>query len=612
MEQWNSQPASKIHFFDLTFSFGSYQPLCSSTADITKNPIYDLDHATAKGDKIMLIGIDVGGTTTDAVLIDEGKAINTSKVPTDHDHLLECLMTALDEIIRDVSPEKIERVVLSTTLITNLIAEGKTDPVALIMEPGPGMNPEGYTLGDEVQIVRGAIDYRGREIQALDEDQVKKAAAKVSELGYRKVAVASKFGQRNRTHEERMREIVLAVSPEIQVEMGHQASGRLNFPRRAATTMLKVAAQDKYGRFAREIAEAVSRRKIKAPIYILKADGGTLPLATSIEYPVETIFSGPAASTMGVLALTPPGQTSVVVDIGGTTTDLALILDGVPLMSSEGAKVNSYLTHIRAFAVKSVALGGDSRVRAAGKEVVLGPERAGPAYCLGGAEPTPTDAMRLLSMIAIGDRSLAEEAMTNLGRDLGCSAGEAGQKVVDAAVDMLLSEINGMFLAWELEPAYRVWEILQKEKIRPQNVVGVGGGSLGLVPLVAERLGAKGIIPENATVANAIGAAVARPTLTLTFRADTERGFYTVAEDGTTGEIRDRKFGQKEAESMAKRLIVELADKMGIGEYASEAVVTHSEVFNMVRGWSTSGRILDVSMQIPAGLIPEWTGGGRL
>ncbi len=560
----------------------------------------------------MLIGIDVGGTTTDAVLIDEGKVINTSKVPTDHDHLLGGLMSALDEIVRDISPKKIERVVLSTTLITNLIAEGKTDPVALIIEPGPGMNPEGYNLGGEVHIIRGAIDYRGREIQPLDESQVKNAAAKISERGYRKVAVVSKFGQRNHNHEEKMREIVQRTIPDGQVEMGHQASGRLNFPRRAATTMLKVAAQERYRQFAEQIAEAVSKRNIKAPIYILKADGGTLPLATSVEYPVETIFSGPAASTIGVLALTPPGQTSVVVDIGGTTTDLALILDGVPLMSSEGAKVNSYLTHIRAFAVKSVALGGDSRVRASGDGVSLGPERAGPAYCLGGPEPTPTDAMRILNMISIGERVLAEEAMANLGKELGCSAGEAAQKVVDAAVDKLLSEINGMFLAWEEEPAYRVWEILQKEKIRPQNVVGVGGGSLGLVPLVAERLSARGIIPENATVANAIGAAMARPTLTLTFRADTERGFYTVAEDGTGGEIRDKKFGQKEAEAMAKKLILELAERMGIKEYASEAVVTHSEVFNMVRGWSTSGRILDVSMQIPAGLITEWTGGGRL
>ena len=109
----------------------------------------------------MLIGIDVGGTTTDAVLIDEGKVIKTSKVPTDHDHLLECLLTALDEIVRGVPPERIERVVLSTTLITNLIAEGKTDSVALIIEPGLGdepriLSPPGgevrYSSGDRLPV----------------------------------------------------------------------------------------------------------------------------------------------------------------------------------------------------------------------------------------------------------------------------------------------------------------------------------------------------------------------------------------------------------------------------------------------------------------------------
>ncbi len=559
----------------------------------------------------MLIGIDVGGTTTDAVLIEEGKVIRAAKVPTDRDNLLECLMSPLDDIIRDVPLEKIERVVLSTTLITNLIAEGKIDPVALVLEPGPGMNPDDYTLGDEIHIIRGAIDYRGREIQPLDEKQMKNVASTLVDRGYDKIAVVSKFGQRNPAHEERMKAIITGVSPKIQVEMGHQASGWLNFPRRAATAMLKVATQDRYRKFADEINKAISQRKIEAPVYILKADGGTLPLDKSMESPVETIFSGPAASSMGVMALMPSDQTSVVVDIGGTTTDLALILDGEPLISSTGAKVDSFLTHIRAFAVKSVALGGDSIVRAAGDGVTLGPERAGPAFCLGGPEPTPTDAMRFLEMIDIGDGSLAEEAMVGLGRELDCSAEDVARKVVDVAVETLVREIDQMFLAWEQEPAYRVWEVLQKEKIRPQNVVGVGGGSLGLVPLVAEKMNTTGIIPENATVANAIGAAVARPTLTLTFRADTERCVYTVAEDGTSGEVRDRKMDLGQAEDMARKLIVERAERLGVEEYAGEAVVTHSEVFNMIRGWSTVGRLLDVEMEIPAGLIPEWTGGGR-
>ena len=576
-----------------------------------KPDIYPLYKRSNKGDNIMLIGIDVGGTTTDAVLLDEGNVIRAAKITTDHDNLLECLMEALDEIIQGISTENIERVVLSTTLITNLIAEGKTDPVALVLEPGPGMNPDDYNFGSEVQFLRGAIDYRGREIQPLDEKQVENVALKLADRGYKKVAVVGKFCQRNHSHEVKVKEIISRVAPDLQVEMGHQASGRLNFPRRAATTMLKVATQDRYRQFSAQIEKAVSQRKIKAPIYILKADGGTLPLKASVKSPVETIFSGPAASTMGVMALTPPGQTSVVVDIGGTTTDLALILNGDPLVSSTGAKVDSFFTHIRAFAVKSLALGGDSLVRANDGEVSVGPERAGHAICLGGPEPTPTDAMRFLGMIGIGDADLSKKAMTDLGEKLGCSAKDAAQKVVDVSVDNLVSVINEMFLAWEQEPAYRVWEVVQKEKIRPQNVVGVGGGSLGLIPLVAKKMNATGIISENATVANAIGAAVARPTLSLTFRADTERGFYTVAEDGTTGDVRDRKFGQQDAEILAKKLIMERAERMGIGEYASEAQVTHSEVFNMVRGWSTSGRILDVRMQIPAGLIPEWTGGGR-
>jgi N-methylhydantoinase A/oxoprolinase/acetone carboxylase beta subunit len=256
--------------------------------------------------------------------------------------------------------------------------------------------------------------------------------------------------------------------------MGHKVSGQLNFPRRAATTLLTVATKDKYREFAEFMSNALKQRKISAPVYILKADGGTLPLDKSIEMPVETIFSGPAASIMGVLALTPVGQTSVVVDIGGTTTDLALILSGKPLLSSKGAKVESLLTHVRAFAVKSVAIGGDSTVKVANDCITIGPHRNGPALCMGGTEATPTDAMRVLGMTTIGDFAKAEKAMQNVAEKLECSPKVAAQKVVDAVVDKIVSEVNEMFREWEQEPAYRIWEIVKKEKLEAQNVVGVG------------------------------------------------------------------------------------------------------------------------------------------
>jgi N-methylhydantoinase A len=553
----------------------------------------------------MLIGIDVGGTTTDAVIVDGSKVVKTAYVPTDHDNLSNCLLAALDELVREVDTRKIERVVLSTTLITNMIAEGKTDPVALLLIPGPGTNPRDYSLGESI-ILDGAIDFRGTEIDRLKEPQIKEAAAKIRAQGVSRIAVVGKFCQRNHAHELKAGEILAAALPGSKIELGHKVSGQLNFPRRAATTMLTAATKDSYEQFAKKMAAALKERKITAPVYILKADGGTLPLDKSVQMPVETIFSGPAASIMGVLALTEPGQTSVVVDIGGTTTDLALILSGKPLLSAKGARVDSLLTHVRAFAVKSVAIGGDSAVCLSSGALSVGPHRDGPPLCMGGTGPTPTDALRVLGLSQIGDAGQAEKAMQLLAGSLSCTAKEAACKVVDAVVDRIVFEVNEMFREWEQEPAYRIWEIMKRETLSAQNVVGVGGGAPPLVPLVAARLGAAAVVPEYAPVANAIGAAVARPTLTLSLHIDTERGDYSVAEDGTTGKVTDRKMMPEDAEKLARKLLAERAGRMGIGEYAAEAEVTYSEVFNMIRGWSTVGRLMDVRMEIAAGLLRSW------
>lgn len=563
----------------------------------------------------MLIGIDVGGTTTDAVVVDGNKVVKTAYVPTDHDNLLKCLLGALDELVQGIDTLKIERVVLSTTLITNMIAEGKTDPVALVLIPGPGTNPRDYALGESI-ILDGAIDFRGKEIDKLKEPQIKETATRIKSQGLSRVAVVGKFCQRNHAHELKVGEIMAAVLPGSKIELGHKVSGQLNFPRRAATTMLTAATKDSYELFARDVTAALKERKISAPVYILKADGGTLPLDKSVQMPVETIFSGPAASIMGVLALTEPGQSSVVVDIGGTTTDLALILSGKPLLSAKGARVGSLLTHVRAFAVKSIAIGGDSAVavchqgapdaKGNGGNLAVGPHRDGPPLCMGGNGPTPTDALRVLGLSQIGDAAKAEKAMQIVADGLGCTAKEAAQKVVDGVVDKIVFEVNEMFREWEQEPAYRIWEIMKRESLSAQSVVGVGGGAPPLVPLVAARLKAAAIVPQYASVANAIGAAVARPTLTLNLHIDTENGVYSVAEDGLTGRVTDQKMTAEEAERLAKRLIAERATLLGIGEYAAEAEVTYSEVFNMIRGWSTVGRLMDVRMEIPAGLLPSW------
>jgi N-methylhydantoinase A/oxoprolinase/acetone carboxylase beta subunit len=225
---------------------------------------------------------------------------------------------------------------------------------------------------------------------------------------------------------------------------------------------------------------------------------------------------------------------------------------------------------------------------------------------MGGPCATTTDALRVLGLSDIGDAAAAEKAMADIAKQLGCTPKEVAQRVIDAVVDKIVSHVNEMFREWEQEPAYRVWEIMKKELLQAQNVVGVGGAAPPLVPLVAKRLGAKAVIPEYAPVANAIGAAVARPTLTLNLRIDTERGEYIVAEEGLTGKANGKNMNLEQAEQMARKLMTDRANKMGIGEYANEAEVTYSEIFNMVRGWSTVGRLLDVRMEIPAGIITAW------
>jgi N-methylhydantoinase A/oxoprolinase/acetone carboxylase beta subunit len=564
----------------------------------------------------MLIGIDVGGTTTDAVLIRNGEVYSTAKVSTEPGNLLNSLLEALDAVSRDLPLEQLERVVFSTTMITNLIAEGKTDRVALLLIPGPGINPESYTFPDRFYL-KGAMDYRGREIQPLDEAEVRETVNRIHQLGFSRVAIVSKFGQRNPSHELKIEELFKEIYPECKLELGHKVSGKLNFPRRVATAMLASATRDRYKEFVDKVKKSLSERNIRAPVYILKADGGTLPIEKSIEFPVETIFSGPAASTIGALALTPKGDTSVVVDIGGTTTDLALILSGKPLLASKGAKLEGFLTHVRAFAIRSIAVGGDSVVRVTDsnngtKTISVGPERVGPAYCMGGCETTPTDALKVLGLIEVGNLERAREAIATTASRLGKSEIETASLIVDKTTQMISEAVNGMFLEWEQEPAYRIWEVLQEKKARPQNVVGIGGGARGLITDIAEKLNAKPVIPQHSEVGNAIGAAVARPTLTLNLHIDTEEKVYSVAEEGelvslsATGIINFNKMSLSQAEDLATELLSKRAKSFGIYEYSGEAEIVNSEVFNVVNGWYTVGKLFDVDMQIPAGLIPEW------
>ncbi|WP_066635580.1 hydantoinase/oxoprolinase family protein [Desulfolucanica intricata] len=555
----------------------------------------------------MLIGIDVGGTCTDAVLLRKDKVLAKAKVPTGED-LLGSLMKALDKIMEGVQPAEIKRVVFSTTIITNLIAEKKYEKVAVMIIPGPGISHEKYNFKTETVIVDGAVDYRGREIIKLNEQEIKEKLFLLEQKGYHKLAVVGKFSNRNNLHENQIETLVRGLYPDWQVVLGHRVGGKLNLPRRVVNAYYTCATQEKYSKFINSVEEALIKRGIGADAYILKADGGTLPLRASEKVPVETIFSGPAASTLGVQALVPPGQTAVVVDIGGTTTDLALILSGEPLLSSKGVQVDELLTQVRGLSVRSIPVGGDTAVELSEGRILITGKRKGFPYCQGGPCPTPTDALRVLNLIDLGDRDLAVKGISTLG--LNCSPQKAAEQIIDEVVKIIVTEIQRMFLEWEQEPAYRIWELLQKRSVRPDIVAGVGGGAIGLVEHIARELNCKKLLPAHAEVANAIGAAVARPTVQLSLRADTERQVFTVEETGYQGKLNNTKFSEKDALDLANEWLNRQAKSLGVLCEIGEVEIIRQEVFNMVRGWHTTGRIFDVVLQTKRGILQYVEQGG--
>ena len=272
----------------------------------------------------MIIGLDVGGTHTDAVLIGNGRILRQAKVATDHSNLFDCVWNGLDKVTRDVQPGAISRAVLSTTLTTNAIAEAKLAKTGVIVSAGPGIDPADFRIGSHYHCVSGSIDHRGREIQPLQEREIERIARRFLDEDVRQVAVVSKFSVRNPMHELMMAEILRGSCD--HVVMGHRISANLNFPRRIATAWLNAAVQPVHRRFFEAVKDSLKKKGLEIPIFVLKADGGTMSFEATIEVPGQTILSGPAASVMGALPFASGAGDTLVLDIGGTTTDMAVLV----------------------------------------------------------------------------------------------------------------------------------------------------------------------------------------------------------------------------------------------------------------------------------------------
>ncbi len=557
----------------------------------------------------MLIGIDVGGTYTDGVLFSEGRVIHSIKHRTDEADLTGTLLLVLDDLLAHGDPEEVQRVVLSTTLVTNLLATGQGERTALLLLPGSGLPESAYKLGPDTNFLKGSIDFRGREIEPPDEGQIAKVLQELDRAGIRRVAIAGKFSIRNNSHEKLVKEMAGADYPRMEAYIGSEVTGGLNFPRRAVTCYYTAMVMKEWNRFADGIEAAITARIPGCELHVLKADGGTTTIDASRERPCETVFSGPAASTMGGAALCREPLNSVVVDIGGTTSDIGLLIEGQPLYASKGALIGGHLTQIRSFAVNSVAIGGDSPlVVETSRGVEVGKMRLGNAVCFGGRTPTVTDAFNVLLDLNMGDPKASHDSLGAIAARMGQTLQEICKSVVDRVIEALKQGIREMFRRWEDEPAYKVWEVVNRRKFVLHQVIGLGAAAPAIVPMLARELGVTHFLHRHSSVANALGAAIARPTLAVQVHVDTERGFYTVSPGGLRGSVKEGNYQIADARYLAQHTLEEIAGKSDLAAYANESEVYLEEQFNVIRNGYASGKLFDVAVQIRPGFIHGFEG----
>ena len=336
------------------------------------------------------LGIDTGGTYTDAVLFDPvlGVVRAAKALTTKHDlsfGVREAVSAALGN-----DPPPISLVGLSTTLATNALVEGHGGPVALVLI-GFGADAlqradlKEALRGDPVLFVAGGHDASGFEQTALDEASLLAEAAKVKDK-IDAFAVTGHFAVRNASHERRAADLLSAAFSK-PVTSSHELTAKLDGTRRALTTLLNARLIGDIHRLIDGVQRYLASRGIKAPLMVTKGDGSLVAAATALKSPVETILSGPAASVVGAAHLSQLKDV-MVSDIGGTTTDIAFLKDGRPKLDQNGARVGRFRTMVEAIAVYTSGLGGDSETGWDGqKRLVLGPRRAVPLALLAKQHP---------------------------------------------------------------------------------------------------------------------------------------------------------------------------------------------------------------------------------
>lgn len=441
----------------------------------------------------MRIGIDVGGTNTDAVLMDGRKVIGWAKSPTTRD-VSSGITNVLNALLAQtkISPSAITAVMLGTTHFTNAVVERKSlakTAVVRIGLPATAALPPFVDWPDDLReamggvyyLVHGGYEFDGRPISALQPDEIKDAAKKIQDAGITSIAISSVFSPVNPDQEKQAADIIASIIPDGKISLSHEI-GRIGLLERENAAAMNACLAVLAGRIVQSFRDALRGLGIAAPFYISQNDG-TLMSADFVEkYPVLTFASGPTNSMRGAAFLSGL-KDAVVVDIGGTTSDVGVLSQGFPREASVAVRIGGVRTNFRMPDVLSFGLGGGSHVKP--EPLQIGPQSVGyeittRALVFGGSDLTTTDIAVAAGMADVGDKS----KVTHLDKSLVDSSLQRMWEMVEISVDRMKTAAGAV------------------------PVILVGGGII----LIGDELGGVSELhrPEHASVANAIGAAIAQ------------------------------------------------------------------------------------------------------
>lgn len=479
----------------------------------------------------MFTGVDIGGTNTDIAVVD-GDVV-TSKVPNDAG-----LKVALDSVaIRG-------RLAVSTSQPLNRLVSGPPAPVHLLTIPGAGLFSPGS--------VAGMVNHRGDILEEIDPDEIRAALAGTTP---EYLAICGKFSVRNPALEERAKAIALTMYPPERIATSH-GIGRLGFPARCATT----AVNARIGEVVRAMTCMISQ--YESDFLFFKGDGGLATAGAVVENPSVLFNSSPAAVALGARYLSGLSD-CLVVDIGGTTTDLVPLQGGAPRM--QDVSIGGKMTFIRSIEAVSIPFGGDSVI-----EHGLCPRREGNPLAFGGSQPTLTD------------------ALNRCGSFIGNTARSGG---LDP------------FLAAEVVRRYRSIIAAEIRALGATAIVGTGFLAEHLIPDIGREAGVRCIVPDHAGCANAIGVAISRVSLSLRVHVDTGRGRMLLNGDPVRW---DADMDDDELVAWCREEVRQRARAMGAPEEdVAEVSLDYFQAYDVVRYGRRTERITDLQVSIAPGITAE-------